>query len=54
MVSPLEATALFLGLFSMFGYNEDLLARKDMSKPVLISGLVLMLISMRRMRPREV
>lgn len=31
---PLEASMLFLGLFTMVTPNEDLLARKDASQPV--------------------
>lgn len=58
MVPTFEAKVLFLRLFSMVGYDEDLLARKDMSKPVLetllISGPILMLTSMRQLGPRGV
>lgn len=58
MLPPFEAKVLFLRLFSMVGYDEDLLARKDMSKPVLetllISGPILMLSFMRQLGPRGV
>lgn len=36
MILPLGAKVLFLGVFSiMVGYNEDLLAKKDVSEPGL-------------------
>lgn len=42
---------------SMVGHNEDLLAQKDVSRPVLgllVSGLALTLTSMRQLGPRGV
>lgn len=57
--STILGQGTFSRLFSTVGHKEDSLARMDMSKPalgtlLLISGLVLMLTSMRQLGPRRV